>query len=238
MSLRLFRPENRLALENLLTPGQEAEPEVGVRLLDDGVEAAKEVTVGRRRRARFRQALGGRVRPEQRVQDRLVVLVHEDRGPLPAPLVEDFEDPEQALGRRVIAGPNPVRPLHAVEQRGHLLLQIPRFVEIAAAEAQPNDRMADRPVPAVVDREAAEERLVPLEEFLHRVEQQALAEPPRPGKEVVAALIQQPLDPGGLVHVVAVRLPDFSEGLDPDGEPAPRHAGTLPESFPGTPPRA
>ena len=70
----------------------------------------------------------------------------------------------------------------------------------------------------VVNREAPEERFVALEQFLQRVQEQALAEAPRPGEEVVRALVRQPLHVQGLVDVVAVPLADLPEGLDADGE--------------------
>ena len=40
------------------------------------------------------------------------------------------------------------------------------LAEVAAAEAEAHDGMADRPVPSVVDGEAAEQRLGPLEQLL------------------------------------------------------------------------
>ena len=97
-----------------------------------------------------------------------------------------------------------------------------------AAETQMHHRVADRPVPAVVDRESLEQRLASLEEFLDGVEKKALAEASGPGEEVVAAPIHQPLDPGGLVHVVAAVLANLAEGLNADGQYALGHGDILP----------
>ena len=83
--------------------------------------------------------------------------------------------------------------------------------------------MADRPVPPVVDGQAAKQRLAALEQLLQRVEEQALAEPPRPRKEVAASLVRQALRVAGLVDVIAVLLPKRAEGLDADGKLASRH---------------
>ena len=77
--------------------------------------------------------------------------------------------------------------------------------------------MADRPVPPVVDRQTAEQRLAALEQLLQRVEEQALAETPGPREEIAAALVRQPLRVAGLVDVVAALLPKRAEGLDADG---------------------
>ena len=87
-----------------------------------------------------------------------------------------------------------------------------------AIEAKMHHRMPCRPVPAVVDRQTLEQRLVALEQLLDGVHQQALAEAARPREEVVASLGDQPLDVGGLVDVVAVLRPDLVEGLEADRE--------------------
>ena len=65
MSVRLLRPENRLTLENLLTPGEEREADVGVAGLDRP----------RRGRAEKSRLARATIRHLQRIQNRLVVFV-------------------------------------------------------------------------------------------------------------------------------------------------------------------
>ena len=79
-----------------------------------------------------------------------------------------------------------------------------------------------------MDVESLEQRLVALEQLLERVQEQALAEPPRPRQEVVLALGDQPFDEGSLVDVVAVLLPHLAEGLDADRQPALGHKPIIP----------
>ena len=87
--------------------------------------------------------------------------------------------------------------------------------------------MANRPVPVLVDVQPLEQGLVALEQVLAGVEEQALAEAPRPRQEVVGALVHQPPDVRGLVDVVAVFLANPAEGLDAYGESASGHGCQL-----------
>ena len=64
---------------------------------------------------------------------------------------------------------------------------------------------------------------VPVEQLLQRVQEQALAEAPRPRQEVVCAFVEQALDVGRLVDVIAVLLPQRAEGLHADRQSAPGH---------------
>jgi len=97
------------------------------------------------------------------------------------------------------------------------------LAEVAAGGVQPYHQMPNRPVVAVVDVEPLEQGLVALEEFLQRIQEQALAEPPRARQEVARTLVEQPLDVGGLVHVVAVPLAQLARRLHADGHPEPLH---------------
>ena len=99
--------------------------------------------------------------------------------------------------------------------------------ERASAEADPNHRMFDGPVPLAMDRQAAEQLRVALEQLLERVHQKALPEAPRARQEIVFPLPRQTQHMGGLVHVVAVHPPDFPKRLDADGEHAPFHPRKL-----------
>ena len=62
-----------------------------------------------------------------------------------------------------------------------------------------------------------------LEQLLQRVEEQALAEAPRARQEVMRAFLDQLQGVAGLVHVVAVALPEIAETLDADRQQAPSH---------------
>ena len=77
----------------------------------------------------------------------------------------------------------------------------------AAAEVEPHDRVAHRTVPAVVDMQPREQRLVTLEQFLQRVEEQALAEAAGTRQEVVTAFAEQACDVRRLVHVSSSSAP-------------------------------
>ena len=187
--------------------GEEAEPHVRVGVLDHAVEAAQVVPVAPR----------GFGFPEN-VQNRLVVLVDQYHGPPAGLSVERADQAAQPDGRR----PRTARHIEVAFD----FLE-PRFrdvgkrsaAEIRAAPAQPDHRMALGPLSAGMDLEAPEQGLVPLEEFLQRVEEQALPESPRPGQEVVLALFHQPLREAGLVHVVEAALADLAEGLDAYRQP-------------------
>ena len=66
-----------------------------------------------------------------------------------------------------------------IELRPHVFAQVVRVVEVAGAEVELHDRMADGPVPAVMDVQPLEQRLVAFEQLLQGVHEQALAETPR-----------------------------------------------------------
>ena len=113
----------------------------------------------------------------------------------------------------------------ALEQRQlgqDIPLDIPRLA-VPAAEAQPHHRMRRGPVPVRMDVQTPEQGLVSLEQALQCVEQQALAEPARPGEEIVAPLVHQPPDKGGLVHITKSLAADRPEILDPDRKQTARH---------------
>ena len=190
---------------------------MGVACLDRPVQPAQVVAVGAR-------DLG----LVQRVQDRLVVLVHQHDHAPAGLLAQRLEQAAEAHGGtdagHVDAGP----PGRVLDLHGRTLLQDSRPLEVAVAEVQPHHRVALRPVPAVVDGQAPEQRLVALEQLLERVDEQALAEPAGARQEVVGAVvIEKPTDVAGLIHIVEVSLPDTPEGLDADGEPAPALDGIL-----------
>ena len=115
-------------------------------------------------------------------------------------------------------------PLQGAQARRRLLVHEAVLAVAAAAEVEAQHGVGGGPVPPVVDGEAPEQRFVALEQLLDGVHEEALAEAPRTRQEVVLALVHQPPNVGGLVHVVAAFLPDLAEGPDADGEPPPRRA--------------
>ena len=201
-------------LGELAHPGEEGELDVRVAGLDGRVQSAQGVAVG-----------AGQLRLRQGVQDGPVVFVHQHRHPLPAALVQRGEQTAEAGRAAGVAGFDAGAFFDGIELRPHVFAQVVRVVEVAGAEVEPHDRMADGPVPAVVDGEAPEQRLVALEQLLARVYEQALAETSRARQEVVLAPVHQPLGVGGLVHVIVALLADLAEGLDPDGQLAPSSWG-------------
>ena len=159
----------------------------------------------------------------QRVENRLVVLVHQDRDrPTSALVQRPYQVSE--TGRRGVMVSDDLRFLFQDLQLVHyFLVQVARFPEVATAEAEAQHGMPHRPVPPVVYGEPLEQRLVALEQLLAGIEEQALAEAPRARQEVVLSLVEQLPNVSGLVHVVAVPLPDLAEGLHADGQLASSH---------------
>ena len=184
-----------------------------VRVLGHPVQSEQVVAVG----ARHLRLL------HQRVQDRLVVLVHQHGDSLPGLLVKSLQQMPKARRCGVVPHGDRHVPRETVQLRHYVLVQRGRFREAAAAEVQPHHRMALRPVVTVVEVQPREQLLVALEQLLQRVQEQALAEPPRARQKVVLALVEQPLYVGRLVHVVAVPLAQLAEGLHPDRQPALDH---------------
>ena len=194
-------------LRELTHAGNEREPDVGVAVLDHRIEAAQEVPIG-----------AGDVRRLQRIQNRLVVLVHQHHYPLSGPAVQRREQRGEAPGGRGVVSGHLRFGLGGGQLLHDARLKEARLFEIAGAEAEPQHRVADRPVVAAVDVQTVEQRLVALEQLLQCVEEQALAEAPGAREEVVGAFLDQPPDVGGLVDVVAALLTDRAEGLDADGQ--------------------
>ena len=172
----------------------------------------------------------GDVRRPERVQDRLVVLVHQDDHPRAGALVQRLDQPAETDGCAAVAGSDAHPLLEVRELRRHLFAQIVRLLVVAAAEVQTHHRMADGPIPAAVDLQPLEQRLVALEQLLQRIHEQTLAEAPRARQEVVLAFPGQPLRVGGLVDVVPAALADLAEGPESDGELALRHGLTIAQS--------
>ncbi len=80
----------------------------------------------------------------------------------------------ESLRGGVVAGSDAELLLQDIELGHQVDVQVARFLEVAAAEAEAQHRMTHRPVPPVVDGEPLEQRLVALEQLLAGVEEQAL----------------------------------------------------------------
>ena len=78
--------------------------------------------------------------------------------------------------------------------------------------------MAHRPVPPLVNGQPLKQRLVALEQFLERIDKQALAKAARTRQEVVLALGDQSPDVGGLIDVVVGFFANLAKGLNADGQ--------------------
>ena len=156
-------------LGELANPRNEAEADVGIAVLDRRVEAAQKVAVG-----------AGDFRVIQGVQDRLVVLVDQHRDSLTRTLVERF----QQAGETSRHGDGLANHSGTAFDGSQLIHQVglqgARLCEVAAAEAQAQDGVPNRPVPVIVNVLPLEQGLVALEQLLAGVEEQALAEAPRP----------------------------------------------------------
>ena len=165
----------------------------------------------------------GDLRLLQRVENRLVVLVDQDDRALPRAFAQRRDEMAEALRCGGVVRTDACRPFDAgqlfdgAQLRHQVRVQVVRLGEVAAAEVEAQHGMAQRPVPAVVDVQPDEQRLVPLEQLLHRVEEQALAEAARSRQEVVLTLVHEAADEPGLVDVVAVVLADLAKFWMPVG---------------------
>ena len=220
-------------LRELADAGEEGELDVGVAVLERAVQPPQVVAVGPR--LLVAGAGGGppfvprELRLVPRVQDRLVVLVHQHDGALARPLVQRLQQVGEASRGGGDAGGGQSGPAFGRGELPHdARAQLLRPLEVAAGEAQPHDGAALRPVPGVVDGQPPEQRLGAFVQLLEGVHEQALAEAPGARQEVVLGVAgRDPSGEGRLVDVVVAFLPDAAEGLDADGEPAPVHGGIL-----------
>ena len=210
MSFEVVEAREQAGLGEHAHAGDEGEADMLRAALDDAVEPAQVVAVGCRE-----------FRVVQHVQDRLVVLVHEDGHLLPRCVMQATQNVPQAPGTRI--GCRSRGEIMLTLDRLKLLDDVPldlsRFI-VLPVEAQAHHRMADRPVPVPVDVQAPEQLLVPLEKRSQSVQQEALAEPSGTGQEVEAPFVHQLPDERGLVDIVEVLLPDRAEVLDPDRQVA------------------
>ena len=193
-------------------PGQEAEPDVLVAVLDHSVEAPQKLPVCARH-IRFRK----------RIEDRLVVLVDKHDHPLPGASAQCPDQMREPGRGRRIAGPDPRVLADLIQLHRNRFGEPVRIRKIAGVETYPHHRMPDGPVPFAVDGKPPEQFPVALEEFLRRVDRKALPEAPRARREIMGALLHKTQHVRRLVDIVAVPRPDVSQRPDADGEHAPFH---------------
>ena len=197
--------------------GKKREVHVRVAVLDDSVETTEEVADG-----------GARLWRVQQVQHRLVVVVYQHHDALAAALVQLPDQTAEAYRRGGGTGSDPRALLQRIQLVRHMRRDVVFPSKPAAAEAQTQHRMTNRPVPATMDGQPPEQRLVAFEQLLEGVQQQALAEAPRARENVVLGLVDQPRDVGGLVDAVVVPFPDLPERLDADRQSASGHRPLCP----------
>ena len=148
-------------LAELAHPRDEGQLHVGITRLERPVQSAQVVAVG------FCE-----LRFVDRVQDRLVVLVHQHDHAPPAAAVQRFQQRGEASRKRGVLEWRRTPPAQRVHQSGEpsrrrpvlgrgqlahgVRVQLAGSLEVAAAEVQPHHRVAFRPVPAVVNCQTAE----------------------------------------------------------------------------------
>ena len=211
--LQVVQPGEEVDLRELAHAGQHQEADVRVAGLERPVETAEEVAVG-----------AGDLGLAQVVEDRLVGLVHEHHD-APTVLVPQSLDQVRQTVRRRVAVEGDARPAcRGREALDHGSPQPLRRGEVAVGEVELQDRMANGPVPPVVDRQVAEQLLASLEELLQGAHQQTLPEAPGPRQEIRRAARDEPLNVRCLVDIVVSALPHLAEGLDADRQPPTRRS--------------
>ncbi len=109
------------------------------------------------------------------------------------------------------------------QQLADALIEHRALMDHAAAEAEPDDRMAHRPVPAFMHRQTPEQRLVTGKQLGEGIKEQRLAEATRAREEIVLALLDQAQRKTGLIDIVVATFADLREVLDADREPFALH---------------
>jgi hypothetical protein len=182
------------------------------------------------RRVEVLQALaqrGGLVDIGDVVEDRLVVFVDQHDHALAGRLVGADDQLGEAAGDALVASQQHAEALDSPPgARGSRMSSASRLVEHAACEVEPDDRVAARPVPMLMDMQPAKQRLAALEQLFQGIQEQALAEAARARQEEIGAAFGQARGMRGLVDVDIALLDDLAEGLDADGELL-QHGGAM-----------
>ena len=134
--LEIVESGEQADLGELADAGQQREPDMCVARLDGPVQATQKVTVR-----------AGDLAHLQRVEDRLVVLVHQHHDPPPGSQVQCLQQILESQGRDVVAGRDPGVLAGGVELRQHGLRQMFRVAEVARrrSRAAPRDGAPSSP---------------------------------------------------------------------------------------------
>jgi hypothetical protein len=138
---------------------------MGILALDDAVEVAQPVAHG-----------SGGVGIAQVVDDRLVVFVDEHDDALACRLVDAADHLSETTGGAGEVGLDSEALFILGQQLADALIEQRALVDHAAAEAEPDNRMAHRPVPALMRLQTTEQWLVAGEQLGEGVKEQRLAE--------------------------------------------------------------
>jgi hypothetical protein len=205
--LQVVQPGEQRDLGELAHPGQQHEFEVRVQALDGRIEIAQALAHGPRP-----------VRGVQVVQDRLVVFVDQHHHRRPGGLGQPQHQFLKAAGDAVPFQNPPPPPGLFGQLHPDPSIQFLPGLEHPRAEIEAQHRVASAPVPVVLQIQPREQLPAAGEGLGQGVDQQALAEAPRPGQEVVFALRGQAGDVGGLVDVDVTLGAHLAQVLQADGQ--------------------
>lgn len=187
---------------------------MGVGSLDHRVEVTQSVA--------YRAS---RVAVVQIVEDRLVVFIHQDHDTLSVVGV--------GLANQLAECPGDVeirmdgdRQCLAVDTQQIGDTRIQCFATLQAppfGKADPDDRIARRPIPVRMDLQPSEQRLVAGKQLGQGIDKQRFPEAPWPRKEIVFPLVDQLARKARFVDIVIVVLTNLAEGLNPDRQFAAVH---------------
>ena len=178
--VEIVQARKQAALAELGHAGQEGEANMGVAVLDDRIEVAQAI-------AQCPSGVGG----GEVVEDGLVVFVDQNDHPLATGGMGLANQLPETAGQGRLSANQAQGLLIDGKQFTDFQVQLGRIADDRPAKAQADDRKAPAPVPAVMNRQAAEQGLVAGEKFAQGIQEQGFAEPPRPGEEVILALVVQ-----------------------------------------------
>src|SRR5690606_31316802 len=105
------------------------------------------------------------------------------------------------------------------------LIQIRPALHYPFGKADADHRITHRPVPPLMAKELAKQRLIARKQLGQRVDEQALAKAARARQEVMRPALDQTQRVARLVDVVVVLLPNLGKGLDADRQLLAGHGG-------------
>lgn len=190
-------------LGKLRDAGQEYETQVGVAHLQRAVEVTHHV-------AKHRQI----TLLMYHVQERSVVLIDQDHHLLPRSLVSPLDKALQALVDLYLAFSPTILGLVIDQFPLQLKEQVSLIHVLGRTHVEMEYRMARPLLLQLLDRQALEQLLAPLEIAAERTRQQRLAEAAGTAQEDIAQrTMYQPIDQVRLIDIYIVTLPQFRESL-------------------------